>query len=442
MINSIQEQFNRVIAYSQSDYIFENEINTNDLFSKWEKAKERFIKKFDGKLIYEFPEKVSFTLNEKEKKDKLNSFVNSILNTYENDKLCEFLESQSDGFYSNEVVKEYENEEIKVPKGMKLVKAFKYFEKDKYALEDIQNGASRLIQENKVEGTLCFSVHPLDYLSLSENTYKWRSCHALDGDYRSGNLSYMVDNSTVICYLKGEDEVKLPGFPADVPWNSKKWRMLLYFSDDGEMVFAGRQYPFASSDTMLDLIKTLLPFKTSNWWDNRYVNSRSFDVPLEHSYIPIRGRLYPMTEIVHDNEYTLHYNDLLRSSCYTEPYYLIKNNFPWDIHNFSLPQFHIGEEVKCLKCGTRPLTNSESMVCDQCISSLDLEDVGYCESCGKRITSEEEVYWVNDYPICENCYETECFICDACGQVAFNTDKKYDKERNGYICYTCSLEEE
>lgn len=84
-----------------------------------------------------------------------------------------------------------------------------------------------LIQEDKVTGILCLSIHPLDYLSLSENTYNWRSCHALDGEYRAGNLSYMMDNTTVVCYLKGEDEAELPHFPAEVKWNSKKWRMLL-----------------------------------------------------------------------------------------------------------------------------------------------------------------------------------------------------------------------
>ena len=73
-------------------------------------------------------------------------------------------------------------------------------------------------------------MHPLDYLSLSENTYNWRSCHSLDGEYRAGNLSYMMDKSTVICYLKSNDDVILSNFGPEVKWNSKKWRVLLYFS--------------------------------------------------------------------------------------------------------------------------------------------------------------------------------------------------------------------
>ena len=133
-----------------------------------------------------------------------------------------------------------ENPYKDVKLGMKLVKAFKFFEQDKVTLETIQNEASRLIQEDKIEGKLRVSVHPLDFLSASENTYNWRSCHALDGEYRAGNLSYMCDRSTVMVYLCTEDKKKLPRFPASVPWYSKKWRMLLHFSDNWDMIFAGR----------------------------------------------------------------------------------------------------------------------------------------------------------------------------------------------------------
>ena len=119
-------------------------------------------------------------------------------------------------------------------------------------------------------------VHPLDFLSTSENTHNWRSCHALDGEYRSGNLSHMVDHSTVICYLKSGREEKLPNFPPDVLWNSKKWRVLFYMADRWDMVFAGRQYPF-STETGLDYVKNKVFPKAnlglfSSWLDKKYRN--------------------------------------------------------------------------------------------------------------------------------------------------------------------------
>ena len=44
----------------------------------------------------------------------------------------------------------------------------------------------------------------------------------------------MVDKSTVICYLKSKEKYKLPNFPSSVLWNSKKWRVLIHFSNDKE----------------------------------------------------------------------------------------------------------------------------------------------------------------------------------------------------------------
>ena len=84
-------------------------------------------------------------------------------------------------------------------------------------------------------------MHPLDFLSLSENTYNWRTCHSLDGEFKAGNLSYMIDSSTFIVYLRPEKTYNiLLTFPNTVQWNSKKWRMLMFLSDDYQMMFAGR----------------------------------------------------------------------------------------------------------------------------------------------------------------------------------------------------------
>lgn len=134
---------------------------------------------------------------------------------------------------------------------MKIIRAFKYFCEDKEILNEIQSIASMMIQNDKVSGILCMSVHPLDFLSVSENAHNWRSCHALDGEYRAGNLNYMADNSTVICYLKSTHKAQLPNFPEDVKWNSKKWRMLLFFDNYYDTMMAGRQYPFTENSLLL-----------------------------------------------------------------------------------------------------------------------------------------------------------------------------------------------
>jgi hypothetical protein len=197
MYEDIKEQFKAVISYSQNI----PDPKVDYLFREWESNKARFIKRFGG-LIYEHPTQVEFTLDPKEKLTRAMEFANSVSDAYNNSALAEFIDENLDTFFENKVSRTMGQ---KIPEGMKLIKAFKFFESDKSTLRSIQDYASQLIQENKIKGTLCFSVHPLDFLSSSENTYNWRSCHALDGEYRAGNLSYMVDDTTFMVYLKGAD---------------------------------------------------------------------------------------------------------------------------------------------------------------------------------------------------------------------------------------------
>ena len=216
-LNEIKEKFKEIISYSQE--IAQPKVDK--LFDLWLENKKSYIELFDGKLIYELPEPVSFEMTEKDKKSKFEDFLTS-MDTYVNinDDFIDFLEVERDGFFSNTVCGEYRTRTgEKIPKGMKLVKAFKYFIEDKELLTELQMEASRIIQKDKITGRLCFSVHPLDFLSSSENAHNWRSCHALDGEYRSGNLSYMVDSSTIIVYLKSDEDAVLPNFPPSIKWN-------------------------------------------------------------------------------------------------------------------------------------------------------------------------------------------------------------------------------
>lgn len=441
----IQEQFNQVVAYSQGI----PDPQTDELFDRWLEAKRSFIEAFDGKLIYEVPETVCFTLDAADKQNRLDEFINSLWSVYSNEDLAEFVAENSEGFFDNKVLKEWTTSEGIIPTGMKLVKAFKFFEKDKATLEMLQNKASQVIQEDKIEGKLCFSVHPLDYLSSSENTYNWRSCHALDGEYRAGNLSYMVDKATVICYLKGADNVHIPMFPESVLWNSKKWRMLMFMSNNWDMMFAGRQYPFSSEPgiqkVLTEFIKAIGQDDRKEscypmWspWSQIYADDTI--LPIVEKWIPIRGTLHKLTDIVSDTEEEpLHYNDLLHSTCYHKPYYAIKYNYAWYRWDMSTPVVTIGGPVRCLHCGKQHITNPETMRCNDCEFKYGHEEndiYGYCSVCGARIFVEDAVIINGEY-VCEQCCETECFTCQDCGGIYFNSDKRYDQTLHKHVCKWC-----
>lgn len=454
MYEDIKEQFKSVISFSQN--IPDPKIDY--LFKEWECQKERFIKRFGG-LIYEWPIPVEFTLDDIQKKQRAMEFASTVSDTFNNPTLAEFIDENLDTFFENKVSKSLgEN----IPQGMKLLKAFKFFEPNKAALRNIQDMASQIIQENKIKGTLCFSVHPLDFLSSSENTYNWRSCHALDGEYRAGNLSYMIDNSTFMVYLKGADNQHLYGF-GGVQWNSKKWRMLIHSNETDDIMFAGRQYPFSSKsgiDTVLNIYNNLIiterkkpfgPVKFGPWradYIDSYVPYDATDsVDLTGKYLVYANQLIEINQIVHDGQNALNYNDVLRSTCYRYPYYTILN--PYGYHSVDYILTHpviIGAEVPCLHCGQEIIRNPETMRCDDCELTFGTEEndsYSTCDCCGARIYVDDAICVGDDGDlICDSCFRAHAFVCDCCGGVFYEEEKVFipdenDEENGQWYCRGC-----
>ena len=379
-LNEIKSNIKEVISYSQG---IENP-KVDELIDNWYQAKKDIIALFGGQLIYTFPEKVVFHLDEREKRIRLSEFIDSIAVHWDNDELADFIATFQDNFFENLTLADYvvPSSGKVITKGSKIIKAFKFFEKDKIVLDDLQTQASMLIQDDKVEGYLSFSVHPLDYLSSSENNYNWRSCHSLDGEYRAGNLSYMLDSSTIMVYLSSKEKTILPNFPDSVPWNSKKWRVLFFLSNDWNMLFAGRQYPFASKQGIniaLNYFSKLFDLTYYKCWEDYRIGSVNLNanpLSLIGDYVPVGRKLIALNQLITDtktkeNGEALHYNDLLYSTGYKPIYaYSFEKNY-----HFSLPtgttnsetKFFIGGVPKCLRCGKEEIMHSGTMQCQECL---------------------------------------------------------------------------
>ena len=453
-IEEIKDQFKQVITWSQGI----PDPKVDKLFEDWYEAKRHFIRNFGEELIVELPEKISFPLSKDERDARLNDFIGEIENNYGNVPLANFVSDNRGDFFSNIMTVDYTCPECKVKKGSKIIKAFKHFEEDKVALENIQNYASRLIQEDTVEGHLCISVHPLDFLSASENNYNWRSCHALDGEYRSGNLGYMVDACTIMCYLKGDKDEKLPNFPESVPWNSKKWRVWIYFAEDGNMMFAGRQYPFELPSAMDHIREELLTachlsteqYKWTEWYKEKvdkipFKPSTMASRWLYDKYVAIGHQLVGMNELIRDVPGSKHFNDLLHSSCYNPIYSYKYRNAEWFVPDPTgetephSTKFYLGGSVKCMRCGEQEIQLTEAMTCVDCeeqYGSLDSDEFGYCTCCGRHIYLED-AYWIHDEPLCEQCYDTEAKRCERCDAIYFKDELTFDRKTEKMICSYC-----
>lgn len=454
-IDKIKANFIEVIKYSQEGI---DEPLVDELFDQWYNAKSDYINRWKG-FIYDCG-KVSFALDKESQRMKFNDFLYRIDRKYLGiDGLLDFLNKQGfEAFYDNILKTSYYLKNgIVIPAGSKIIKAFKYFISSESLLRTLQDEASMIIQQNKLEGTLCLSVHPLDFLSSSENTYNWRSCHSLDGEYRAGNLSYMVDNSTIICYVKSDEDVKLPNFPESVKWNNKKWRMLLFSNPSLTLMFAGRQYPFSSMEALeivkekylrsMDAIRQGKYFENylNIWsaWHNdfampqiTYANGKDSE---EHFVAPYRyyfinNGIYDRYKIIKDVKGSRHFNDLLRSSVY-EPYFcFLKTPFDEKI------KIKIGGPVKCLRCGEEIICTSDSMMCEDCeLKHGNSEDemFCYCELCGSRILTEESIWCMDLGPVCSHCSDNYCVHCAECGELIHCDDAHLTPNGEYFYCQYC-----
>lgn len=446
--DDIQKEFNKVLSYSQGVPL--DKINTDYMFDKWWVNKKKFFDYFGRQFIFEVPKEITFNLSSEarhQRFEEFNAMVNDILyNENENgaEDFYYFLKDNEDGFYDNNVVMEWVSSNgTKIKPGSKLVRSFKHFIENKKLLEDIQNSASRLIQEDKVTGKLCFSIHPLDFLSTSETTYNWRSCHALDGDYRAGNLGYMMDNSTIVCYLRGEEEAKLPRFPADVPWNAKKWRVLLFWSNDESLLFAGRQYPFTSQTALDDILTKYMPLaglgkhaqgrEPDHWtpWtgeliDECPVSGTGTTAKLRTPYIYLGpSAIKPLDAVIEDAKGSCHFNDLLESSCY-KPLYtraIWKKGFwapDWEeVMSDSDTKLTLGADIKCIcGCGKSVCDTSSMMCIDDELAyghSKHVEDIETCFECGHRGHEDEFLEGPDGEMYCQECFDKLFMRCPECG---------------------------
>lgn len=420
--NNIKQQFAEVIDCSQG---IENP-RLDSLFEQWGKGKSRFIDKWGG-LTYELDEVVTFNRTKEDKSYMLTDFINfaqCLVPGGNSEQLKYFLTLQSiDGFFENRVTHACEINGNKICAGSKISKSLKFFfensesDNEKRALDTLQTNMSRLIQDCKITGKLVMSVHPLDFISSAENAHNWRSCHALDGEYRGGNLSYMVDEHTFMIYLKADKDYLLPNFP--FKWNSKKWRVLMFMSKDEKIIVKGKEYPF-TNDYALDLAT------------EKFLG-KFYDLSGFSKWTNVDGRIYSIME---DGIGTLHYNDCLNSPSYT-PLAIYDLTIENDIYEGDCEHMVIGDAVQCLECESDYVSCSCSMSCNKCGGFVECE---YCE----RAMEEGEGYELQGSLVCPGCWDEYSQMCCLCETVynCYDEQMTWSETAQMYVCENCYSQNE
>lgn len=157
---------------------------------------------------------------------------------------------------------------LQIQKGMKPIRAIQkvidfYDMPLKEEFEQFRLAHSVVLNDKYLKGNLCLSIHPLDFMTMSDNTLGWSSCMSWTsrGCYRAGTVEMLNSNNVICCYLESAEPYN---FNKDhvgeeaYQWNNKKWRQLFYVTK--EIAVCGKAYPYHNKElslAILDKIKEL-----------------------------------------------------------------------------------------------------------------------------------------------------------------------------------------
>lgn len=371
------------------------------------------------------------------------------------------------------VVGPYTGKTYQIQQGMKPIRAIKkiveFFvnelsdEKSKCitelerSFEDFRIAASMILNDKIMRGNLCVSIHPLDYMTMSDNSSNWSSCMSWtsDGCYRVGTVEMMNSNNALCCYLEGADKfcfsrdaVKITSSESDVSmneelrrkvkeivkrdgelyeWNNKKWRVLVYANKD--IIMTGKSYPYYSESVDKDLLAFVVELAKKNMnWHYQFGPERYQDMIHVYTATAMNNNRkwikYGRTT-KHNILWDTHgmYNDMLNANKYK--YWCYRNAVD---HN---KIYSVSGKSVCLCCGNEVASlewpndrdynsrydHTGAVICKDCIDRYY-----YCDSCASSDTTLKYYYVEINGEVkryCQKCIDSLFCYCPCCGTPMF-----------------------
>lgn len=451
LVNKLTEKDKTLIAnYINEHGINEEFIGVDKWLQDWSHSNQRLYKLLGNQFMKEYD--FFYTRNDDEMKSELVNlsghpfmknyfyFVNvHIFNrkfglTYEIKRNFEDLTYLNRSFNNNGELnfpikfKIEGRKTFQLQKGTKLLKVFyrimEYFKEDyifdKASFEDFKIKYSLLMNDKNVKGKMVLSIHPLDYMTMSDNASNWTSCMSWveQGCYHLGTVEMMNSNNVLVAYLKiGEDDFYFKkGTPAKLPkkekdpnfsWNDKKWRVLTYITKD--IIMTGKAYPYLNDDFCKFIIaKTReLAKENLNW-------NYSFGPELYKDMIHIDGLR------------------TIENQKYWRKYRPKKYNIIWDTKAMYNDMLNADINYWCY----RNKVNKNKII--------SASGKATCLCCGKQVmeldkgsTNYNDRYLGVDKIVCVDC-TNKFFSCEYCHTELYNTDRhtvfSVEKNKNINLC--------
>ena len=399
------------------------------ILREWNKSKQTLFNIFGEKLMLEKEIQVEDGDNKKIREINnylisLNpgtNFINSVRklfefnSTYFENTYATYNLTRANQLFTNRVAKEfsYRNKDgkiVKVPEGAKVMRVLQKIAKE-FDLPDFEifrNHISRIteIRKSKIKFTL--SIHPLDYMTMSDNANGWESCMNWTqgpGSYRAGTIEMMNSPMVVVAYITTK-----PYYPANtfIEWTSKSWRELIIVHPN--TICSVKSYPYyniAFDKALVNWLADLVEEKTE-WRYNRKKPQESLE---SRSYIEAW-----QDKEDKDNHFLLHFetNEMYNDFGNTDNYGIFSINPPDNKYHTSTINY--SGLMTCMCCGESNYysDDTEAVICEDCEPSI------YCYCCGERVNANDAIEVDGEW-VCEDCYN-DLHRCMCCEDAHFEDD--------------------
>lgn len=318
------------------------------------------------------------------------------------------------------------DEILKVQKGSKpmriiskIANAYKIgIEPDEDGVSDFEyfrRKHSLALNQKILTGELGLSIHPLDYMTMSDNDEGWDSCMSWenDGEYKQGTVEMMNSPCVVVGYLASEhNNISWWGSNGE-EWNSKKWRSL--FIVDKDFIINVRSYPYDNNNLVKEVIKEIA--RLAGWGEVEPQPYMYLEKWEEH-----RSKRNPV--IINGREVAI---DFCTQTMYNDfgcNHYIALN--PNETKSIIDYDYNYSGHSMCMWCGgTQDEVSIGSyegeryLVCGECEESFE------CSWCGER-TSADNVYTTADgNRICSYCWEEHTDI-DIISEETYMADNMHE----------------
>lgn len=307
-------------------------------------------------------------------------------------------------FTVNKYCFKFNNREMTIEPGQKIIKTiqkvlnFYGYDMSNGLFEEFRNKVSNITTSSNIKSNLVLSIHPIDYMTMSDNNCGWSSCMSWknNGMYSNGTIEMMNSNMVIVAYLESDN----PFIVNNHIIPNKSWRTLLYVHKN--ILVAGKSYPYYNSELDKKVLEELYKLVNKNLkWDYKYKEQEYKDL---YSYLPneedqININWVSKKQIVIVTGHAM-YNDLLEDK---DSVYFCYRNIPKKgmVLNAS------GKNT-CLICGLQHYGTTSEKICNNCKENYSCCNCGNVDSSKKHFeisVANDNNYRVYRERICEHCID-------------------------------------